>query len=139
MPALIRGDELILDEPGLYDDTGVATSFFYYRTCDQVSDLLLDAVDLGAEARRTINQSTYSATASIDVSDPVKKGDRLRYEVTVERIGGKSVGYRAKVLNAEDGHLHAVFDTVAVCMDMSGPTPKAIPDSVREKLEGFFA
>lgn len=137
MPALTLGDDFIAAEPGLFDAAGHATSFFYYRTCDQASDFFLDEVDLGAEARRSINQSTYSATASIEVLDPVEAGMALRYEVTVERIGGKSVGYRVIVLNAEDGRTHAIYDTVGVCMDMAGPTPKTIPDSVREKLERF--
>lgn len=139
MPALEIGDTFIEDEPGLFGHDGTAQAFFYFRTCDRASDMFLDAVGLGAEDRRQHNRSTYSATATLTVEEPVKRGIRLLYRVSVQRIGGKSIGYRVEVLGAEDGRRRAIFDTVGVCMDMTGPRPMHIPDAIRERLEQYTA
>lgn len=137
MTAMQVDGDFIADEPGQFDEHGMALSFFYYRNCDRASDYFLDEVGIGAEARRSINRSTYSATATLDVVEPVTRGTPLRFEITVSRIGGKSVGYRVTMLGAKDDRVRAIYDTVGVCMDMTGPTPMAIPDEVREKLSAF--
>lgn len=137
MPEMLVPDDFIEDEPGLWEADGRASAFFYYRTCDQASDVFLDAVDLGATARREIDQSTYSAAAELTVEKPVRKGEALVFAVRVLRIGGKSMTYAVEVLGAEDRARRAVYTSVGVCMDMTGPRPKPIPDSVREKLEAY--
>lgn len=125
------------EEAGFFDADGVATNFFYYRCCDRASDVFLDAVSLGAIAREAENRSTYSATAEIEVSDPVRRGDSLDYEITVDRIGGKSVNYSVRVLKDGASEPAVLYRTVGVCMDMSDVTPMAIPDFVKEKLAAF--
>jgi acyl-CoA thioesterase FadM len=137
MPALEVDDTFIEEEPGLFNAAGTALAFFYYRTCDRASDMFLDAVGLGAEDRRLHDRSTYSATATLQVEEPVRRGQRLTYRVSVRRIGGKSITYRVEVLGAEDGRRRAVFDTVGVCMDMTGPKPMQIPDEIRARIEEF--
>ncbi len=138
MAAMQVPGDFIQIEPGMFDETGRAESFFYYRVFDLASDTLLNAAGLGADARRTINRSTYTATAELHIEEPVIQGERLRFEVVVTRIGGKSVTYRTRMIGVDDGRVKATYDTVGVCMDMTGPTSIPIPDDVRSVLEGYM-
>lgn len=137
MPALTVDGAFIEPEPGFFGPDGAATAFFYYRVCDRASDVFLDAVGLGETARREINRSTYSATCALEVSEPAREGEPLSFEIAVLRIGGKSVTYEVAARDAADGRLLARYETVGVCMDMTGPAPMAIPDTVRESLSEY--
>lgn len=139
MAELLVDGDFVETEPGFFDQSGVALSFFYYRNCDRASDIFLDVIGLGAEARHAINRSNYTAVAGIDVLNPVSEGEALRFSVQVDRIGGKSLTYRVLMQNAEDGAVRAVFNTVGVCMDMTGPTPMTIPDDVRAVISQYMA
>lgn len=137
MPVLTVDGAFIEPEPGFFAPDGTATAFFYYRVCDQASDVFLESVGLGETARRQINRSTYSAICELDVREPAREGVPLRFDIAVLRIGGKSVTYEVSARDAGDGRLLARYETVGVCMDMTGPSPMAIPDTVRESLSRF--
>ncbi len=138
MPVLQVSGDFVTQEPGFYDENGTALTFFYYRNCDRASDIFLDSVGVGEQARREINRSTYSATANLVVADSVPQNTPLRFEISVTRIGGKSFGYRTRMLNAADDTCYATYDSVAVCMDMTGPTPIPLPDDVRDQLGNYM-
>ncbi|MDF1750291.1 MAG: thioesterase family protein [Alphaproteobacteria bacterium] len=133
----VPGD-FITAEPGFYDENGTAQAFFYFRNCDRASDIFLDSVGVGEKARREINRSTYSATANLTVKEAVPQETPLRFEVSVLRIGGKSFGYRTQMFGASDEKCYATYDSVAVCMDMTGPTPISLPEEVRDALSAYL-
>lgn len=131
-------DAMLNEEDGFFDQNGVAQSFFFFRHFDVVSDAFLDAVGVGPIARKEKDLSTYIATADVTIQKPITRHDPLRFEFSVNRIGGKSFGYRSSMFHSDTGELHAIYDAVSVTMDMNGtPTPVSLPDSTRQALAAY--
>ena len=126
------------EEEGFFSSDGTAESFFYFRTFDVVSDDFLDELGVGPKARAEHDLSTYIATADVTILVPSRRGDAMRFEFDVQRIGGKSFGYQARMIGRESGVLHATYDAVSVTMDMGAePTPIAIPEPTKAALSRY--
>ena len=138
MTAFTVASASLEEEQGFFNADGTAQSFFFFRYFDVISDTFLDELGVGPVARAEKDLSTYIATADVTIHAPVKRGDALRFEFDVARIGGKSFGYQGRMLALGSGTLHATYDAVSVTMDMSdAPTPIAIPDDTRAVLNRY--
>lgn len=66
---------------------------------------------------------------------PVRLHERLVHEITVTRIGGKSLGFRHRFLRGEQCVADAEEVRVRTETDASGLRAVAIPDAIRALLE----
>ena len=73
--------------------------------------------------------------AEADFRAPLRFGDELRLEVTVEHVGDKSVRFRYRGLRAADDELVVVGKTAVVCVDMDTFESKPIPEFYRNLFE----
>ena len=139
MPARpVAGDVVDLSEDGLFDEDGLATAFFYYRQCDLASDVFFEDIGMGVRERHTLQRSNYAATVSLEIVNPVRSGEDVAFDVSVTRIGTKSMTYRIRMKDADDGAVRAVVESVGVCMDMVAGRPMALPDDVKVRIQTYL-
>ena len=74
------------------------------------------------------------AHAEADYSHPMRMGERLRVEVSIDRAGARSLAFAFRVVGADDGVLRATVRHVHVFVHMDDFTPIPIPADVREAL-----
>lgn len=126
-----------LDQPGFFDESDLALPFFYARVIDKGCTEFLDRVSVGPTALEAESRSSYTATVRMDILEVVRPEESLTMGSAVTRIGGKSFNYRIALFRKSDGAMVADSHHVAVVMDMTGPSPIRIPDSVRSIMEGY--
>ena len=135
----VAGDVIDLSEEGLFDEDGLATAFFYYRQCDLASDVFFEDIGMGARERHELQRSNFAATASLEVFNPIRNGEGVTFDVSVTRIGTKSMTYRIRMKDGRDGAVRAIVESVGVCMDMAAGRPMALPDEVKARIQAYLA
>ncbi|NMM46234.1 hypothetical protein HH303_17215 [Rhodospirillaceae bacterium KN72] len=134
----VAGDFIDPSEEGLFDQDGLATGFFYYRQCDLASDVFFDDIGMGVRERHALQRSNFAATASLEIFNPVRHGESVTFDVSVIRVGTKSMTYRIRMNSVGDGALRAVVESVGVCMDMAAGRPMALPDEVKARIQAYL-
>lgn len=66
---------------------------------------------------------------------PLRFGDRLVVETSVEELGGRSFSFRHDIRRVRDGELAATIKHTAVCTNLDAMKSCAMPDDVRGLLE----
>jgi len=73
--------------------------------------------------------------AECDFKAPLKFGDTADIEVTVPRLGGKSITFRYQIFRASDRALCATGQVVCAVVDLAKFVSVAIPAHVTEMLQ----
>lgn len=73
--------------------------------------------------------------AEADYRAPLKLGDRLLLQLTIERIGDSSFVLDCRIRRAEDGRLASKVSTVHVAVDPGSREKMDLPSALRAALE----
>lgn len=79
-----------------------------------------------------------TASAKTTFVKELVAGDLIAVDGAVTRIGGKSAGFRLRMLHADRGDVRATYDLVEVVFDPGTRTSAPMPDAVRRALEGHL-
>lgn len=122
-----------------FEDVDAASIVFFSRFlnyCHEAMEALLAPLEGGYAAlivgRR---QGMPAVRVEADFAAPLRFGDRMRIEVTVEHIGKTSCTFRYVFQNAKDGSHVARIRHVVVLCDLNGIKSMPIPNDVRAVLE----
>ncbi|HMU41152.1 MAG TPA: thioesterase family protein [Pseudomonadota bacterium] len=72
-----------------------------------------------------------------DYKSPLRYGDRLDIELTVEKLSNRSMVMCYKGFRHRDGALSVTCHITTVCVDMNTFTSREIPTDLRELFERF--
>ena len=122
-----------------FEDVDAASIVFFSRFlsyCHEAMEAMLAPLDGGYAAlivdRR---QGMPAVRVEADFAAPLRFGDRMRIEVTVEHIGRTSCTFQYEFRNTKDGtHVARIRHVVVLC-DLNGIKAMPIPDDVRAVLE----
>ena len=122
-----------------FEDVDAASIVFFSRFlnyCHEAMEALLAPLEGGYAAlivgRR---QGMPAVRVEADFAAPLRFGDRMRIEVTVEHIGKTSCTFRYVFQNAKDASHVARIRHVVVLCDLNGIKSMPIPGDVRAVLE----
>jgi acyl-CoA thioester hydrolase len=79
-----------------------------------------------------------TAQATTGFVKELTAGDLIVIDGAVTRVGGKSVTFALRMLNADTGALHATYEVVEVFFDPATRKAAPMPGDVREVLEGWL-
>jgi len=120
------------------DRAGIAFFGRVFEYCHVAYEELFRAA--GVELQSVFDRGAWGmplAHAEADYSHPMRMGERLRVEASVDRAGDRSLAFVFQVVGADDGVLRATVRHVHVFVDMETFTSIPIPAEVREALRGI--
>jgi 4-hydroxybenzoyl-CoA thioesterase len=125
----IRVDEI--------DAAGIVFFARYFQWCHEAMATMLDAIEGGYASlilARRIGFPTVHAEA--DYKSPLRYGDAVRIDVSVETIGTSSCALRFNLRRARSLEPVALLRHVVVACDVDLLRSTPIPDDVRAVLAG---
>jgi acyl-CoA thioester hydrolase len=72
----------------------------------------------------------------IRLHEPLRLDDRLRLTVTVDKIGGKSIGFNVRMMC--EGILAAEIEIIWAAIDPASGEPIGLPEDTRDWLYGYL-
>ena len=122
-----------------FEDVDAAAIVFFSRFlnyCHEAMEALLAPLEGGYAALIVARRRGMPAVrVEADFAAPLRFGDSMRIEVTVEHIGNTSCTFRYEIKNAKDGaHVARIRHVVVLC-DLDGIKATPIPADVRAVLE----
>lgn len=80
-----------------------------------------------------------AAHLDVDFLRPLRYGDHIQVEVSIEKVGNTSVVWRYQIFRPDENEPAARARIVTVNVDMDTFEKKAVPDWLRQRLESYAA
>jgi acyl-CoA thioester hydrolase len=118
--------------PAQCDHLGHMNVRYYAHIFDDASFHAWASIGISFEAMHAQNAVTVVAHTATDFIQEVKAGSLVKVESAFVKLGTKSTTYRQRLINAEDGSLHARQTVVEVFFDLKTRKSVAMPDVFRD-------
>ncbi|MEN3794399.1 thioesterase family protein [Fulvimarina sp. MAC3] len=125
--------------PWHLDQFGHMNVRWYAPVFDDASFLFWEKAGLSMRAMTEIHGvHTVTLKAETEFKRELLAGDCTFIGGRVTRVGGKSVTLEMTLHTYRTGEVHAIYRTVEVFVEAGSHASCAIPDAVRETLEGYL-
>jgi len=121
--------------PALCDHLGHMNVRYYAHAFDDASFHTWAKIGVTFEAMHAAGAVTVVAHTATDFIHEVTAGSLIKVESAFVKLGTKSTTYRQRLINAENGQLHANQQVVEVFFDLKTRKSVAMPAQFREKIE----
>ena len=121
--------------PALCDHLGHMNVRYYAHAFDDASFHTWARIGITFEAMHAAGAVTVVAHTATDFIREVTAGSLIKVESAFVKLGTKSTTYHQRMINAENGELHANQQVVEVFFDLKTRKPVAMPAAFREKIE----
>lgn len=138
--ALVAAAEVLRSEPRVvrFQDVDAASTVFYPRFFEYASDVYVAHLDTAGIKLRSLLESRSLAIplrrAESDFRHPLFFSDRFVTELVAARVGGTSFSLGFRIVSEDRARVHAVLQTVHVCLDLGTGRPTPVPDAIRRAL-----
>lgn len=125
--------------PEWIDYNGHMNVAYYVLVFDHGTDVLFDALDIGAAYRARSNCSLFAMESHITYVAEVKEGDELR--VTTQFLGhdDKRIHFFHRMFHARDGYLAATSELLGLHVDLARRRAAPFPQDVQHRLRAVSA
>lgn len=120
--------------PAHCDHLGHMNVRFYAQVFDEASFHIWARAGITYAMMTDHGVVTVVARNATDYLKEVRVGSLLLVESAFVKLGTRSVTYRQRLRNAEDGGLHAVQEAVEVVFDPKTRSSAPMPDAIRERI-----
>lgn len=118
------------------DAAGILFFARYLNFCHEAMESFFEGVDGGYAGLVARDHRGFPAVrAEVDFEAPVRYGDAVRIELTIEHVGNTSCTFRYRMLKEGDDALIATIRHVCVYCDLVTVTKLPFRDDVRAHLE----
>ncbi len=121
--------------PAQCDHLGHMNVRYYAHVFDDASFHAWARIGITFEAMHEAGAVTVVAHTATDYLTEVKAGSLITVESAFIKLGTKSTTYRQRLINAENGTLHANQEVVEVFFDLKTRKSVAMPDRFRGLIE----
>lgn len=135
--AILASPTVLRREPRVvrFQDVDAATTVFFPRYFEYASDVYVAHLAAAGIAMRSMLEAREMAIplrhVESDFRAPLFFGDAFVTELCLAQVGTTSFSLGFRVLGEDGKRVHAVVQTVHVCIDMKTGKPIAVPDAVR--------
>lgn len=120
--------------PALCDHLGHMNVRYYAHAFDDASFHAWARIGITFEAMHAEGAVTVVAHTATDFVREVTAGSLIKVETAFVKLGTKSVTYRQRLIDAENGELYANQQVVEVFFDLETRKSVAMPAAFREKI-----
>ncbi len=121
--------------PAQCDHLGHMNVRYYAHAFDDASFHAWALIGITFEDMHAEGAVTVVAHTATDFIHEVTAGSLIKVESAFVKLGTKSTTYHQRIINAENGTLHANQQVVEVFFDLKTRQSVAMPDAFREKIE----
>ncbi len=121
--------------PAQCDHLGHMNVRYYAHAFDDASFHAWARIGITFEAMHAEGAVTVVARTATDFVLEVTAGSLIKVESAFVKLGTKSTTYRQRLVNAENGEIHANQKVVEVFFDLKSRESVAMPAAFREKIE----
>ena len=121
--------------PAQCDHLGHMNVRYYAHAFDDASFHAWARIGITFEAMHEAGAVTVVAHTATDFITEIKAGSLIKVESAFIKLGTKSTSYHQRLINAENGTLHANQEVVEVFFDLEARKSVAMPDRFRTLIE----
>ena len=121
------------------DHRGHMNVRYYAHAFDDASFHAWARIGITFEAMQEENAATVVAHTATDYLTEVNAGNLIAVESAFVKLGTKSTTFHQRLINAENGTLHAYQKVVEVFFDLKTRKSVAMPDRFRALIEAALA
>lgn len=104
--------------PDFIDYNGHMNVGYYVVLFDRATDVMLDAIGLGAAYAERTNRSTFAVEAHVTYQRELVEGDPIAVETQILDHDAKRIHYFHRMLHAEEGYVAATLEQLSLHIDL---------------------